>query len=134
MNDKNCKLYFYHVNFTLFCHVKITLFDHVNLTLFDWVYPPGYFGYYSSIKPFHSDGFSKHIDIISMDSPFCVLKGHRPKFLNCDVFMTQNVVFISAIRVNPDEMPPFVAFYPGFTVCQSSCLPLSKMKRVDIDE
>ena len=29
-------------------------------------------------------------------------------------------------------MPPYAVFYLGFTVCQSTCLPVSRMKRVNM--
>ena len=31
----------------------------------------------------------------------------------------------------PDVMPPYAAFHLGLHFCQSSCLPVSRMKRVD---
>ena len=34
-------------------------------------------------------------------------------------------------RLDPDEMPPKAAFHLGLHCCQSACLPLSRMKRVN---
>ena len=54
-----------------------------------------------------------------------VLRGHRLKFLNYDVFMSLKIVFIMANSTlyhskqrDPDEMPHKVAFHLGL-----HCLP-----------
>ena len=41
--------------------------------------------------------------------PFCVLMGHRGKFLNYDVFMFIKIVFILVNSAHPDEMPPYAS-------------------------
>ena len=66
------------------------------------------------------DFFYKHIDTISMgwciyvwDIPLHALRGHRPKFLNYNVFLSIKIVFILANSEAPDEMTPYAAFYLG---------------------
>ena len=61
--------------------------------------------------------FPKHIDRITTGlSPFCILRGHRSKFLNNDVFLSLKIVFILANKAHPeknDEILPDVAFHLG---------------------
>ena len=59
--------------------------------------------------------FHKHIDTITMDCPFCISGGHRSKFLNFNIFMSQNLkdFFLAAISADPDEMPHYAAFQLG---------------------
>ena len=73
--------------------------------------------------------YPKHIDTISLGSPFCVLRGHRLKFLNYDEFMLLKIFFIQASSADPDEcfMRHFIWV---FTVCQSTCLSVSAMKKI----
>ena len=52
------------------------------------------------------------------DGLFCVLRGHRSKFLNHGVFMSLNIVFILANSADLDEMPFYAAFHLG-----THCLP-----------
>ena len=61
--------------------------------------------------------YPKHIDTISLGSPFCVLRGHRLKFLNYDEFMLLKIFFIQASSADPDECL-YAAFYLGL-----HCLP-----------
>ena len=48
------------------------------------------------------------------------------KFLNDEVVMSLKIVFILANGANPDKMPSYIWVY---TVCQSTCLSVSGMKR-----
>ena len=52
------------------------------------------------------------------DGLFCVLRGHRSKFLSHGVFMSLNIVFIRANSADLDEM----AFYMAFHL-STYCLP-----------
>ena len=60
-----------------------------------------------------------------LDSPLCVLRGHRSKFLNNEVVMFLKIVFIFANSADPDEMLPLAAFHLGL-----HCLLVSRMKKV----
>ena len=44
---------------------------------------------------------------------FCILRGHRSKFLNYDVFLSLHVVLILASSAYPDEMQHHAAFHLG---------------------
>ena len=64
---------------------------------------------------------------------------HMSKFLNWDVFMSLKLAFILAHSAdpdkNPDEMPSYAAFHLGlYIVCQSTCLPVSRMKWVEANK
>ena len=37
--------------------------------------------------------------------------------------------FTFANSSNPDKVPPYVAFYLGLTVCQSTCVPVPRIKK-----
>ena len=56
-------------------------------------------------------------------SPFCILKGHRSKFLNFDIFLSLKIAFILAksalTLMNCHIMLHFIWV---FTVCQSTSL------------
>ena len=56
------------------------------------------------------------------------------KFLNWDVFMPLSIAFILANSADPDEMPPYAHFIWVFTVCQSTCLLVSRMKWVKVNK
>ena len=58
---------------------------------------------------------------------FCVLKGHRSKFLNFDIFLSLKIVLILANSVDHDEISQFILVF--FTVCQSTFLQVSGVKR-----
>ena len=66
-------------------------------------------------KPFHSDGFSIHIDTINMDLSILFFRGHRSEFQHISV---PEDFFILANSANPDEMPHYAAFHQGL-----HCLP-----------
>ena len=70
-----------------------------------------------------------HIDAMSMELSILYFKGLSLKILQNDVFLSMKIVFI----LSYNEMPFLVAFYLGPTVCQSTCLPVSRMKRVEIE-
>ena len=53
-----------------------------------------------------------------MNIPFCILRGHRLKFLDYDVFLSLKVVLILANSANPDELQHYAAFHLGL-----HCLP-----------
>ena len=53
---------------------------------------------------------------LSHCAPFCANRGNRSKFLNYDVFLALEIVFILANSAEPDEMPPYAAFYLGLQV------------------
>ena len=44
---------------------------------------------------------------------YCILRGHRYKFLNFNKFLSLKVVFIIANSADPDEMLLYMAFYMG---------------------
>ena len=46
------------------------------------------------------------------------------------VFLALKFFFILSNRADPDEMQPYGLFYWVCTVCQSTCLPASRMKEV----
>ena len=60
-----------------------------------------------------------------------ILSGHRSKFLNFNIFLSQKIGFIFANSADPDEMLHYAAFHLGH-----HCLPkylltgVSRMKRV----
>ena len=64
------------------------------------------------------------------DSSFCVLRGLGPIFLNFYVFKSIKIVFMVANNAYSDEMPllPYAGFHLGLHYCQSTCLPVSRMK------
>ena len=39
-----------------------------------------------------------------------------------------SILYQFANGADPDEIPPYVAFHLGFTVCQSTCLPVPERK------
>ena len=63
------------------------------------------------------------------DSPFCILRGCRSKFQQNDAFLSLKIVFISAHRAEPDEMPPYAAFHLGL-----HCLPKYLFTRIRISK
>ena len=52
---------------------------------------------------------------------FCVIRGHRQKFLNCDAFLPQIFVFIFVNCADPHEMPHYAAFHLGLHGLPVSC-------------
>ena len=44
-----------------------------------------------------------------------------------------NIIFTSANSSDPDEMLPYGAMHLGFTVYQSTCLQVSRMKRLTLE-
>ena len=61
------------------------------------------------------------------NSPFWVLKGSQVEFLKYDIF-----IFLKIFLADPDEMRLIWHFIWVFTVCQSTCLLVSKMKRIKL--
>ena len=54
---------------------------------------------------------------------FCILRGHRSKFLNFNVFLSLEIVFVLiANSADPDEILHYTAFHPVFIECQSNYL------------
>ena len=53
------------------------------------------------------------------------------KFYEIMYFCPWRLFFILANSVDPDEMLPYVYFIWFFTVCQSTWLPVSRMRRVN---
>ena len=59
-----------------------------------------------------------HIETISMEFSFCILRGYQSKFQEHDVFPSLKIVFILSNIADPDEMLPYAAFHLGL-----HCLP-----------
>ena len=55
--------------------------------------------------------FPIHIDILAWICPFCILRGHRFKFLNFNICLSLNIAFILANSADPDELRPYAAFH-----------------------
>ena len=83
-----------------------------------------------SITNFILMDYPIHIDTISMCLSILYYKGSHVKIYKVNLFLSPKIVFILANSADPDEMPHFAAFIWVITVCQSSCLPVSRMKRV----
>ena len=64
------------------------------------------------------------VDRVSMDLIHCISKGCELNFLLYDVDC-----FILANRADPDELLHMRHFFLVFTVCKSTCLPISRMER-----
>ena len=113
-----------HVDFYRPCHVQLSWFALL-------IQSSQYTIFYHS-NPFHSDGFSnEHIDAMSMDCPFCILRGHRSNFLHFNIFLPLKIGFIFANTAGPDEMPHYMAFHQGLLCCQSTCFQIFRMKRAN---
>ena len=61
----------------------------------------------------HQMDFPIQINAIRVGLAIIFLRGHRLKFLNDYVFLSQKIVFISTKSVDPDEMLHFAAFHLG---------------------
>ena len=57
--------------------------------------------------------FLTQINAIRVGLSIIFLRGHRLKFLNDYVFLSQKIVFISTKSVDPDEMLHFAVFHLG---------------------
>ena len=83
------------------------------------------------LNPLHSDGLAHYILIKEVwNSPFCILRGHWLKFLNYDALLSLKIVLSKQTVLTQMKCRLLRHFILVFTVCQSTCLPVSRMKRV----
>ena len=73
--------------------------------------------------------YSKHIDTISMEVSILQFKGLSFIFLLNGVHLSLKIDFILTNSADSDEMSPYATFHLSLTVCPSTCLRVSKMKR-----
>ena len=71
-----------------------------------------------------------HIDTIRMELSLFYFKELQVKISIKSCISVPEDCFILANSADSDEMPPYAVFHLVFTVCQSTCLPISRMKRV----
>ena len=86
--------------------------------------------YNSKRYPFHSDGFFPNVLIqYACICPFCLLLGHRSKKIFFNIFLSLKIFFIQQTVQTLMKCSIMQHFIWVFTVCQSTCLRVFRLKR-----